>query len=374
MRILFVDDDSMGVQDFKQRAEDCLSAECRVITFGQTNAEIANFKPDILVLDLIQGQEDDEKSAGMCQLEKIWKERFCPVIVYSAFSGRFKDEAPEEIVGHPFIAVVQKGAGSDEKGCDCARDFAAHITALQAVDKEISRAIQDTLRDLAPFAFRTVEGEEKRSEFLVRAARRRVAAMMDVATDSASSLACWEHYVYPPCDPNLLLGDVIHRRSEGWDDPKAFRLVLTPSCDMVKRENKKPNVSYVLVARCNSAQQFVKTAGLVQANADRLKERLPSMLSRGYLESCLPLPPFQGKFPAMTADLRDLELVSLDRVGKEDEEYERVLSMDSPFRELVAWAYLQTCGRPGLPDRDVKAWSEEIIKEVNKAERGGQAT
>jgi len=368
MRILFVDDDSMGVQDFKQRAEDCLSAECRVIPFEQANAEIANFKPDIVVLDLIQGQVDEEESAGMCQLEKIWKGRFCPVIVYSAFSSRFKDEAPEEIAQHPFVALVQKGAGSDEKGCEYARKFAGHIKALQAVDNEISLAIQDTLRDLAPFAFRTVEDEEKRGEFLVRAARRRVAAMMDVPSSSASFLACWEHYVYPPCDPNLLLGDVIHRRAEGWDDPKAFRLVLTPSCDMIKREDKAPNVSYVLVARCKPARLFVETAGLSQANNNKLRNRLPSMLSRGHLEACLPLPPFQGKFSAMTADLRDLELVSLVHVGSNQEEYERVVSMDSPFRELVAWAYMHTCGRPGLPARDFSAWSEEIIKEVTKVE------
>lgn len=40
--------------------------------------------------------------------------------------------------------------------------------------------------------------------------------------------------------------------------------------------------------------------------------------------------------------------------------FERIASVDSPFRELVTWSYLQVAGRPGLPDRDLDEWAEGI--------------
>jgi len=364
MRILYVDNEPTGVEDFKHLAETRLGADCRIVSFDKASETIGTFKPDIVVLDLVQ-DPDEPASAGMPQLRTIWEGRFCPIIVYSAFPERFTEEATEEMAQHPFVALVKKGSGSDLQGCECAKRFAGHIAALHAVDNAFSQAIHQTLRYLAPFAFQVMD-EKSRDAFLVRAARRRVAAMMDVGHESEGALACWEHYIYPPCDRNLLLGDVIYRRDEGWDNPEAFRLVLTPSCDIAQAK-----VTEVLVAKCKGAAHFVEILGLADASAEKLREKLPKSLSSGHALACIPLPPFQGKLPAMTADLRDLELVSLKSIEPNGREFERVVSMDSPFRELVAWAYMQTCGRPGLPDRDVKAWSEEIIKEVNKAEEGG---
>ena len=47
----------------------------------------------------------------------------------------------------------------------------------------------------------------------------------------------------------------------------------------------------------------------------------------------------------------------------------RIASIDSPFRELVAWAYLQIACRPSLPDRDFDSWRDEIVEDVKN--RGG---
>ena len=70
----------------------------------------------------------------------------------------------------------------------------------------------------------------------------------------------------------------------------------------------------------------------------------------------------------MAANLRDLELISITDIGKEDSgaDFFRIASLDSPFRELVAWAYMQTACRPGLPDRKVKAWCKEIVDNLKK--------
>jgi hypothetical protein len=48
----------------------------------------------------------------------------------------------------------------------------------------------------------------------------------------------------------------------------------------------------------------------------------------------------------MAADFRSLEIVSLADLI-EPTKYERVASVDAPFRELFVWAYLSAAGRPG---------------------------
>ena len=64
----------------------------------------------------------------------------------------------------------------------------------------------------------------------------------------------------------------------------------------------------------------------------------------------------------MAANLRELELITVEKIiPGEDAEYCIVASIDSPFKELVSWAYLQISCRPGLPDRDIQSWRQEVI-------------
>ena len=60
----------------------------------------------------------------------------------------------------------------------------------------------------------------------------------------------------------------------------------------------------------------------------------------------------------MALDLRDLELIPASDVGKDTDtgkKYERIASVDSPFREYIAWAFLQIGCRPGIPPRDMSS-------------------
>ncbi len=60
--------------------------------------------------------------------------------------------------------------------------------------------------------------------------------------------------------------------------------------------------------------------------------------------------------------MRDLDLIPLKEIGtlNSDKKYLRVASIDSPFRELISWSYLQVAARPGLPDRNFESWIQEI--------------
>lgn len=70
----------------------------------------------------------------------------------------------------------------------------------------------------------------------------------------------------------------------------------------------------------------------------------------------------------MMANLRNLQLIPIENIGKpgEGKKFIRVASIDSPFREALSWAYLQVSGRPGLPERDLEAWSHEILEALQE--------
>jgi CTP synthase len=70
----------------------------------------------------------------------------------------------------------------------------------------------------------------------------------------------------------------------------------------------------------------------------------------------------------MSAHLRDLELIPADEIGDGDPaKFVRAASVDSPFREQIAWAFVQIAGRPAVPDRDLESWIEEIKARVAEA-------
>ena len=190
-----------------------------------------------------------------------------------------------------------------------------------------------------------------------------MAALMDEPLLEEGSLSAWEQYLCPPVSKDLQLGDIL-RISEGQsDDPAAFRLVLTPSCDLVSSSGRKPKVKEVLVAKCCSMREGLGRIGMQGEFEDALSRH--SILSQGYSGAIVPLPSLQGRIPTMAADLRNLELIPMnDIVAANGARYCIVASIDSPFRELVSWAYLQISCRPGLPDRDLPGWRQEVVRDI----------
>ena len=180
-----------------------------------------------------------------------------------------------------------------------------------------------------------------------------------------TTLASWEQYLCPPVCENIQLGDILRSADKtdknGEPVPALFRVVLTPSCDLVTSENRKPKAPNVLVAKCCSVKDGLDRTELKDMGEKKLKERLPSILTRGYFEAVIPFPGLKGRIPTMAANLRDLELIPINEISDSDGQFHRVASVDSPFRELIAWAYMQIAGRPGLPDRDFASWADEII-------------
>lgn len=368
LKLLFIEDEPSSVEPvlslIKREQADM---QCQVSGFGEAEDEIASFRPDIVILDLLVGGASPEpEPEGLKTRDFIWDQHFCPIVVYSARPD-IHDEKNE---AHPFVKSIQKGRDSPQRVLEALQELRPHVEALHGAEEHIQQSFALAMRDVAPDAFRFFDDAERCNDVILRAGRRRVAALMDDLSARGDRLASWEQYLSPPIGPNIQLGDILMKADGEKNDPASFRLVLTPSCDLVASDGRAPKVDNVLLARCISIEDAL-TRIQMKPGRKKLKdekelgafrERLTkSILTQGYYKEMILLPSLEGKIPSMAADLRSLELLPLANIGSSGKAFLRIASIDSPFRELVSWAYLQIACRPGLPDRDFDAWCDEIV-------------
>ena len=259
------------------------------------------------------------------------------------------------------MQILQKGQDSSENVLEAIRSFEPHVQSLKDVDEQIRESFASALRVVAPYAFDTFEQVRQRNDAILRAGRRRLAALMDEHPGEEQVLASWEQYLCPPISEDILLGDILRDTEKEGTDPSLFRVVLSPSCDLVSSGGRQPKINEILVARCCSTKRGVELMGWGNIGAGKLKDRLNPILSRGYSDTLVPLPALKSRIPTMMANLRELELIPIGDVSSEGSRFLRVASLDSPFRELISWAYMQVSARPGVPDRDLVSWRDEIV-------------
>ena len=357
LRVLFVEDDREAIDPILDQIEQKeTEIEYCVFNFHEAEENIRSLRPDIVILDLFDGALIEENNRGSAQLDFIWEQQFCPVVVHTGLPEAIED------FEHPFVQMLKKGRGSDEQVLEAIRSFKPHVQALKEAEDYIKDSFAFAMRDVAPYAFDTFSEIEQRNDAILRASRRRLAAMMDNLAVEGKKLASWEQYIFPPISKDIMLGDVL-RKTDGKDtNPASFRVVLTPSCDLVSSGGRPPKVRNVLVAKCCSTERGFELISRKDLGTEKRRDRLKSdVLSRGFLEIIMPFPALEGRIPTMMVNLRELELIPLSDVVSEEKQFCRVASLDSPFRELVSWAYVQVSGRLGLPDRDFASWCDEIV-------------
>ena len=355
MRILFVEDQPESIRAvIRALPSDDSHAIC---SFEGSEESIEKCQPDLIVLDWWEGKPGFS-DLGRYVLGNIWERRFCPVVVYSA-GDRMNDE-----FHHPFVRRVRKGRGSPRRVVVEIDELRPHADAIKAAESEVRAAFSITMRHVAPYAFCATESDSERKDIVRRAGRRRVAAMMDAPLEG-ELLAGWEQYLHPPVSESMLTGDVLKLSGADNHDHLSFYVVLTPSCDLVVGYKRKPKVSEVLAARCLSLSTMLNRLQISIKDGQELRKILPrQILNQGHFGQFIPFPDLAGKIPSMAADLKQLALIPIDNIEPRGSDYERVASVDSPFREAITWAFLQTVGRPGLPDRDTDAWANEIASRL----------
>lgn len=364
IRVLLIDDESASVQPAHDELKTAIEgAECLITTFATAASEIERFRPDIVMLDLMDNTENGPVNTGSEIGFDVWNYRFCPIIFYTAAP----DSVPD--INHPLVVKIKKGSGSELQVLTQVKTLLPHVAALGKVSNEINDALRRSLRESGARVFAETTPEQG-NDLLVRTIRRRVAASMDDAMATGEpNLKSWEQYLCPPSVSHLLTGDILRLKDSGHEDPANYRVVLTPSCDLVEVGTRKPKVDSVLLAKCKDVSRILEDLGLKVTDGSvsaKEKAKLISLLRQGYGHSSFPMAQLPGEFPVMAADFRSLDVLPLEDVIGEKTKFDRIASVDNPFRELFVWAYLSSAGRPGMPDRDFEPWAQDIITELSK--------
>ncbi|MCK6484531.1 MAG: hypothetical protein L6R00_10410 [Phycisphaerae bacterium] len=366
MRKILIIDDDQAIIDMLTEAigTDISTVTClQEQDFNQAVARMESERPDAVILDLLEGPVVADPP-GQRTWQSIWNGRFCPVIIYTAFGGPLTPPVPDN---HPFVKLVVKGAGTQTQVIQHLQAFMPLVASIDSLHRELDLVLQRVLRDTAGAA--VIPGTD--ATHLVHAARRRVAAFMDEKTATEGRpLFSWEQYLIPAFGDNPLTGDVLRVRTASPDDPAAYRVVLSPSCDLVA----PPKITSVLLAKCCGSPAVFRALGLTGTSQKVIDKVRDEVLTQGFRNGMLPLPSFPGRIPLIAASLKDLEVVRYDQIGPpaaEGTAYERIASIDSPFREQIAWAFLSTVARPGMPDRDLMPWARDIVTAANSPAAAG---
>ena len=258
LKLLFVEDDPSAIEPVLRLTAEHQDMDHRVCDFEDAKQKIRSVLPDIVIIDLVRDISEVDPSDGFSIRDFVWNSRFCPIVVYSAWSDLHDSNYDQ----HPFIKSVQKGKGSPQRVLKALQALQPHVAALKKAEGHIRQLFSHAIRDVAPDAFRAHTDGNRRNDTVLRAGRRRLAALVDDLPTSVEKLAPWEQYLCPPISVSPQTGEVIRSSAGCADAPCSFRVVLTPSCDMVTTGNRQPKTRNILVAKCCSMREGLERTRL----------------------------------------------------------------------------------------------------------------
>src|SRR6266851_485375 len=101
-----VDDDATSVEPLRAELAQMADATVTVVNFQDFHKGIEETAPNIIVLDLAQGNPAEMNAPGVQTFEDIWNKRFCPLVVYTAVPELLDQDTR---LSHPFIRLEPKG-------------------------------------------------------------------------------------------------------------------------------------------------------------------------------------------------------------------------------------------------------------------------
>ena len=347
MKVLMIEDnadDIVGIIDYCSEQ----GWEQEVKNFDECFQYIEECDPDIVILDL-QDKSEEETFTGRNIIKRIWEKSFRPVCV---FSGHVVNpNAEKEEYPSPLIEFYPKGDESPViKYLSAIAPYAHSIKEMQIKMNNAFRSSFEVLRYL-------IKDQITDENIMGYLCNNRIKEYFSNDEEDIK-LPPWGQYIYPVLSKNYSTGDIVceTRKYNSCTSAKNFYIVLSQSCDLAHRK-----VNNILLAKCCSINSVIKK----KKDEDLTQGELESLLNEGYIGKYFPLPKLEGVIPDLVVNLKDLHTMSIESFLSE---YRVIVSMSSPYRERLVWAYMQNACRPGVPTLDVKKWAESIIPDDGSKE------
>lgn len=357
MKVLIVDDKENVVKGIRDHCVD-KGWDCNVISFDVFDERMDTYEPDTIVLDW----KDDisGENRGNELLEKIWSSGFKPIIIFSGYADAITLD--EKYQRSSLVRVQAKG--DEEPVIEYLDMIVTFIPVIRNLKNEFNIALIEALNSIEPIS-KTQCTSDGIMKFIFS---KRVSSYFDKECRDECPPP-WIQYVYPPITTTLCVCDIIKKIPPDADssvlaigEPDEYRLILTPSCDIAQN-----HVSNLLCAKCYPKTDFHKYQ-LTSAPSEKQIDRIVANLNTGYNNNCISLPGFPEVLPYLSANLKQLEFIPLEKIAlnstsiSREHTYLRIASVDSPFREQIVWAYMITSCRPGMPNRDMNLWAKDLMK------------
>ncbi len=373
--ILIVEDEQKIVDELRDSLEEAeLEFGLDIMDFDGALESIGDKAPDVLILDVYEGKPNVGEAKGKTIYDTIWEKNFVPLIFASA---SIEEDLVQKAESHPLMHYLCKNEENFyETLVAWIKKFIPIGAGIREIKMELcekaTKCAQSALVNVAPHAIGLDEPPENSLAILKSVAGRRLAAQMLFRNEKErGEIFAWERYIYPPVANHLLTGDILKSVKDDGNDSESFRVILTPSCDLAQGKT-----DVALAACCVKAHELWSKCDLTQKRDKALSKgfsKIRSILSRSQESGYKLLPAYAGLIPHMAICFRKLEVLKISENGKivslDGTEYRRVVSMDSPFREQLTWAYLEVAGRIGVPDQDMNHWIRGVMDEIDPPSR-----
>lgn len=376
MKVLSIDDREMDIKGIR----DCCKEngwEFQWKTFDEDYYKvIMENDPDVVVLDWFDGLDQD-KDEGNIIFNSIWENGYRPIVVFSGQADRIAID--NQMQESNLLQKIPKG--DDEIITEYLRNNEAYFETLSDFRKKVGKTIISSVNAIEPL--KRIEKEFVGKDKLEYILAKRMVNVFDLETLNID-LPEWGMYIYPPVSNSLQTGDVIRAidSNAGLDEvaeADKYRVIISQSCDLAHSKTEA-----VVCLKCKSIEEGIFKSLKTKASCsigkakeiDKegkkkisdliIKNFLSSSMNAGFFQQWGILPELKGVCPDMSVDLKNVELVSFDKISKNFEasegcQYYRVASIDAQYVSQLVWGYMQNSCRPGVPDRSVEEWAERIL-------------
>ena len=352
LKILYIDDDTSYHASIKEllEGEDCcgyaIHIDC-VASFEQ--GAINSSQYHLVILDLYQGKAmQGGKNIGSDTYKNIKDNFFVPIIFFSGF--------PSDVVAlrSQVIGVATKGDGGfEELKSEIERltkhnlprlKEQVHIFIEEVFKKYFWNIIQERNNIFTPESDDFSLGYMLLRNMADTLSRYNIRQLLGDSTIREDKVHPMEFYIYPTDNTREFQTGEILRQKEN----NNIYVVLTPSCDFIRRGNNKRKVDYVLLIKTKLLAETEEYTKYQQTqnreNTDNLKKLIDSGRSDRYF--FLPGTPF---IENRVIDFQNKEIVTYEQLVTN---FERIAKLDSPYAQSMAATYSRYYNRIGFPDID----------------------
>jgi len=361
--VLAVDDDPANLDRLERIFERGIGFDgdtfkfTKITSFDDGLELIRTARFDFIFLDVHENAGDPDPNAepnaedqkGEELLEALKKIRFSPVIFYTGYPKKV------EHLSSPVVRVLEKGATVDEVRNEVKEILNTKLPHLSNYIENKSReyiwetlsSVWDKIPDISPPDIALLLARRLASNL----SENVIKDILGIGKDYIKPL---EMYIYPPielCSP----GDIYQQKDtfEHW-------IVCTPACDF--EQKKAQNVllakvhslsEYEGVANVKAARENHRNANSSDAKAIKVlknkvtktESQLRNFVNNGGPKRYRFLP---GTFfiESSYIDFQCIKSINLE----ENEGYDKVCTLDSPYREQVINLFSNYYGRIGTPD------------------------